>query len=279
MRKISSFNAVYLGTGALAVLLALRLIQAYWPADTVQFEKNELANNIRRSFDKRVPGVPGSHDIITGSTQEPKKSQTETKKSESDSGAANSGGEKFEKSNDVGKANDPVKSNSKAEPAQGETISVPETITGEKTLLERLAQRRKLIEDKEKSISEREALLAAAEQRLEQRISELKAADSDLKATMEAKKAEQVSIKPLVTMYETMKPKEAARIFEKIQLVDLLPIAQAMNPRKLSEILAQLDPAIAGKLTLGMTPGSATRQAAQVSNSLPELPDLPALGR
>ena len=275
MKATLSFNPIAWGTGALALMLAVRVIQTYLPQDLSSFETNNLANNISRSFEKRMPVAERSMDIITGSTQEPKKPPAPAK-GEQKADAANSETAKAEPpKGGAEKATEPPKAGAAAAPNEPENITVPETITGEKTLLERLAVRRQQIDEKEKALAEREALLSAAEQRLEQRIAELKAADSDLKTTLEAKKNEQVTIKPLVTMYEAMKPKDAAKIFEKLQLADLLPIAQAMNPRKLSDILAQLDPVMAGKLTVGLAPIASQRAAAQITNSLPELPDLP----
>lgn len=278
MKASISFNPVAWGVGALAFMLAIRIIQPYLTDDIPTVQTNSLANNIARSFEKRMPMVEHSVDIVTGSTQETKKPQSSEKgEQKADASMAEAAKSEEAKAREQ-KANDPAKGASSGA-ISPENITVPETITGEKTLLERLATRRQQIDEKEKALSEREALLAAAEQRLEQRIAELKAADSELKATLEAKKTEQVTIKPLVTMYETMKPKEAAKIFEKLQLADLLPIAQAMNPRKLSDILAQLDPVMAGKLTVSMAPLAPQRSAAQITNSLPELPDLPVPAR
>ncbi|MEI6573273.1 MAG: hypothetical protein WCO61_07005 [Alphaproteobacteria bacterium] len=289
MKPALSFNPMLWGVGALGVMLAIRVIQPYWPDQLSTAQTNSLADNISRSFEKRLPSHERSVDIITGSTPEAKKPQAPAN-AEQKTEAGNAEAAKTEQAKGgTEKPVEPPKGTTEkaGEAAKGasssaaapDNISVPETITGEKTLLERLAARRQQIDEKEKALSEREALLAAAEQRLEQRIAELKAADSELKTTLEAKKNEQVTIKPLVTMYETMKPKEAAKIFEKLQLADLLPIAQAMNPRKLSEILAQLDPVMAGKLTVGMAPVTFQRSAAQITNSLPELPDLPVPAR
>ena len=279
MKNIVSFNPVAWGGGALAFMLAVRLIQPFMPDEMPAVSANSLAFNISRSFEKHRAGAEPSLDIITGATQEPKKSAPKAGNDEVKAEAAKNEAAKSEALKEdpskLEKVVETPKSRSGEASAEPENISVPDTVTGEKTLLERLAARRQQIEEKEKALSEREALLAAAEQRLAQRIEELKTADSELKSTLEAKKNEQATIKPLVTMYETMKPKDAARIFEKLQLVDLLPIAQAMNPRKLADILAQLDPAVAGKLTIGMAPVTAARNAAQITNALPELPDLP----
>jgi flagellar motility protein MotE (MotC chaperone) len=278
MKAAISFNPMLWGVGALGLMLAIRVIQPYWPDQLPTAQTNSLADNISRSFEKRLPAHERSVDIVTGSTQEPKKPQAATKGEQKTETGNAEAAESEQAKGATEKAGETPKGVSSGAAAP-DNISVPETITGEKTLLERLAARRQQIDEKEKALGEREALLAAAEQRIEQRIAELKAADSELKTTLEAKKNEQVTIKPLVTMYESMKPKEAAKIFEKLQLADLLPIAQAMNPRKLSEILAQLDPVMAGKLTVSMAPVTVQRSAAQITNSLPELPDLPVTAR
>ncbi len=123
----------------------------------------------------------------------------------------------------------------------------------ERSLLERLGLRRGELEKKEQELIQREALLKAAEQRLADRNAELKKLEADLKARVDQRNAELTSLKPIVTMYETMKPKDAARLFDKLEFPILLSVSTAMNPRKLSEVLAQMDPALAGRLTQAMS--------------------------
>jgi flagellar motility protein MotE (MotC chaperone) len=73
-------------------------------------------------------------------------------------------------------------------------------------------------------------------------------------------------------MYESMKAKEAARIFDRLDLRILVEVATLMNPRRLSDILAQMTPQAAERLTVEL----ATR-----SNNTPEKPpavsDLPKI--
>lgn len=155
--------------------------------------------------------------------------------------------------------------------------SLPEVEDMDRTVLERLQERRAKLDQRDKEQNDREALLAAAEKQLEARMAELKALDETAKADMAKKEADALTLKPLIVMYEAMKPKDAAHIFEKLDLKAVLPIASGMNPKKFSEVLAQMDPVIAGKLTLGLQ-SLANPAAGQGANKgdLPELADLSA---
>jgi flagellar motility protein MotE (MotC chaperone) len=96
-----------------------------------------------------------------------------------------------------------------------------------------------------------------------------------VKADIARKDADSATLKPLIIMYEAMKPKEAARIFEKLDLKSVLPIASGMNPKKFAEVLAQIDPVIAGKLTVGLAAAVNPQLSAQNGKGeLPELADL-----
>ncbi|MGL4240214.1 MAG: MotE family protein, partial [Beijerinckiaceae bacterium] len=59
-------------------------------------------------------------------------------------------------------------------------------------------------------------------------------------------------MKTIVIMYETMKPKDAAKVFDRLNIGVLVPIVTAMNPRKMSEILAVMTPEAAEKLTVAL---------------------------
>ena len=134
-----------------------------------------------------------------------------------------------------------------------------------------------MLEKQEKDLSEREGLLAAAEMQLEARMAELKTMDDTVKADMARKDADAATLKPLIVMYEAMKPKDAARIFEKLDLKAVLPIASGMNPKKFSEVLAQIDPIIAGKLTVGLAAAVSPQNGAlSGKGELPELADISA---
>ena len=53
-------------------------------------------------------------------------------------------------------------------------------------------------------------------------------------------------------MYETMKPKEAARVFDRLPLDILVSVATQMNSRKMAEVLAVMSPESAEKLTVAL---------------------------
>ncbi len=51
-------------------------------------------------------------------------------------------------------------------------------------------------------------------------------------------------------MYENMKAKDAARIFERLDMKILVEVATQIKPAKMSEILAQMTPEAAERLTV-----------------------------
>ena len=114
----------------------------------------------------------------------------------------------------------------------------------ERALYERLQERRQELDARSRDMELRENLIKAAEQRLEGRIGELK----ELEGGKDG--ATGVRLKSLIVMYEAMKPKEAARIFDRLEMKTLVDIANSMNPRKLSDVLAQMKPETAERLTL-----------------------------
>jgi flagellar motility protein MotE (MotC chaperone) len=121
----------------------------------------------------------------------------------------------------------------------------------ERELLERLKDRRTTIEARDRELEVRDQLLRQTERRLDERIGHLRTLEAQNEAAG-GKGDAKVRFRPLVVMYENMKPKEAARVFDRLELPILLELVGHMNPRKLSEIVAVMDPAAAGKLTVAM---------------------------
>ncbi|MDJ0607583.1 MAG: hypothetical protein QNJ67_01280 [Kiloniellales bacterium] len=118
-------------------------------------------------------------------------------------------------------------------------------------LLQRLSERRAEIEQQVQVLEQRSALLQAAEQRIDEKISEL----NTLRETIEAllvrhDEQEEAQMQSLVKIYESMKPKDAARIFEGLDMVVLLDVIERMKERKTAPILAQMNPERAKEITL-----------------------------
>ncbi|MBK8083838.1 MAG: hypothetical protein IPK28_08380 [Devosia sp.] len=125
--------------------------------------------------------------------------------------------------------------------------------SSEKALLERLGERRDQLNRLEQELEMRTALIEAAEKRLEERTAALSALEAKINALVDEKKsAEKQQFVALVAMYETMKPKEAALIFDQMDLGVLMQIARAMNPRKMAPIMAKMSPEKAKNLTSGL---------------------------
>lgn len=117
-------------------------------------------------------------------------------------------------------------------------------------VLQQLAKRREELDLRATQLDEREALVAAAEQRMDQKLAELKAVESTLKDLLKQRSdLEEQQLKSLVKMYENMKPKAAALVFEELDMDILLEVVSRMNERKMAPIMAQMTPPRAKELT------------------------------
>jgi flagellar motility protein MotE (MotC chaperone) len=141
----------------------------------------------------------------------------------------------------------------------------------ERALLERLQARRQELEARAREIDIRENLLKSAEKRIEGKVEELKAVESRIgTATEQKKEAEDTRLKGLVTMYEGMKPKDAAKVFDRLEMPVLFEIASKIAPRKMSDILGLMSPEAAERLTVEM----ARRAGGDKSAAATELPKI-----
>src|SRR5215831_1861834 len=96
----------------------------------------------------------------------------------------------------------------------------------ERAILERLQARRQELEQRAREIDIRESLLKAAEKRIESRVDEIKAIEAKASAANDQKaEAENARFKGIVTMYESMKPKDAARVIDRLEMPVLIEIA------------------------------------------------------
>lgn len=128
---------------------------------------------------------------------------------------------------------------------------------GERAVLERLQDRRQELDSRSRDIEMRETLLKAAEKRLEAKVAELKGVEARVNTAMgNREKQEADRFKSIVSMYENMKAKDAARIFDRLDLKILVDVSTQMNPRKMSEILAQMTPEAAERLTVELARAS-----------------------
>jgi flagellar motility protein MotE (MotC chaperone) len=172
----------------------------------------------------------------------------------------------------------------KAAPADAKTpgaVPIPldgarQLSAGERAVLERLHERRQELDARARELDIRENLAKAAEKRLEERVNELKAMEGRIKAaTTKKEESEVAQFKSLVTMYENMKAKDAAKIFDRLDMKILIDVASRINPRRMSDIMAQMMPESAEKLTVELATRASPEPKAQPPQELPKIEGRP----
>lgn len=140
--------------------------------------------------------------------------------------------------------------------AQTQQLHETKLSPAEIAVLGSLTERREELDKRSKDLDVRTQLLSAAEKRVEDRIAELKAIEARINGQIaDNDKKNEEQMKGVVQMYETMKPKEAARIFERLDMGVLIDVAKRMQPRKMSAVLAVMDPVAAQELTVELATG------------------------
>jgi flagellar motility protein MotE (MotC chaperone) len=153
----------------------------------------------------------------------------------------------------------------------------PKLSAGERAVLESLQQRRQELEARAREIEVRDSLLKAAEKRIELRLQELKEVEARLNGAATKKdEAEIAKFKSLVGMYETMKAKDAAKIFDRLNLRILVEVVNVMNPRRMSDILGQMSPDVAERLTIEIANRSGAVDKAAAPLELPKIEGRPS---
>src|SRR3954470_15098277 len=162
------------------------------------------------------------------------------------------------------------------EPAKPDGVVVfpdqsPRVSESERAILERLQSRRQELEQRAREVEIRESLLKAAEKRIESKVEEMKSLEGKA-ATAAGQRNEQeaVRFKGIITMYEGMKPKDAAKVFDRLEMGVLIEIASQIAPRKMSDIMGLMQPEAAERLTVEL----ARRAGADKSTSTAELPKI-----
>lgn len=114
-----------------------------------------------------------------------------------------------------------------------------------------LTERREALEQRDRELKTREALLKAAEQEIERKFEELSQLRGKIENLLDKQsEEEQTRINSLVKVYEGMKPKDAARIFDTLDLDVLVSVMSRMGERKMSPILANMNPERARTVTI-----------------------------
>jgi len=121
----------------------------------------------------------------------------------------------------------------------------------ERAILERLQERREELDTRGRELDIRESLIQGAEKRMDAKLAELKETEDRIKVeTGQKDDAQTARLKGLVTMYENMKARDAAKIFNGLDTNVLIEVASQIKPQAMAEILAQMSPDVAERLTV-----------------------------
>jgi flagellar motility protein MotE (MotC chaperone) len=152
----------------------------------------------------------------------------------------------------------------------------PAPSAAERAILERLSERRQELDKRSRELDIREGLIAEAEKRVDAKLAQIKDQEAQLVIDTDKKnEAEAARLKGLVTMYENMKPRDAAKIFDRLDVGVLLEVVSQINPRNMSEILAQMSPDSAERLTVELA-SRARASAKDPNGDLPKIQGQPA---
>jgi flagellar motility protein MotE (MotC chaperone) len=166
--------------------------------------------------------------------------------------AAAPAGEKKPENTETKKA--PAANESGASTAQSGNVQAvqPSDLSAmERELLQGLAVRRDELAQWEKTIEMRENVLNATEVKISEKMQALKSLEEKVQILLaEYNKKEDQKIKSLIKVYENMKPKDAARIFETLELPVLMLVVDKMKEAKLAPILSSVDPERAKQITV-----------------------------
>lgn len=228
-------------------------------AENERLHAQQVSNRAARAADAAIDGAE-----VTGSVDSTKSRDGDAKT-----------GAKGEAKKDA-KTDEAARKSGPAEPKSAPDGTVipldPKPISpAERALLERLTERRLELEERARALQVRETLLQAQEKRITEKVQELK--DVEAKITAANKKKEETEdarLKGVVTMYESMKAKDAARIFERLDIRLATEVAHQISPRRMSEIMAQMTPEAAERLTVEL----ANRNAAGKNPAPAELPKI-----
>lgn len=199
---------------------------------------------------------------------------------------------------DAGAAEKTVKTDAKSEPQKDVTKS-PKTDWKDASdadieyseirqdVYKDLLQRRQQLDAREKDLQKREALIAATNTEITNKVKELTTLKTEIENLLKKQTdEEQANVTRLVRIYEGMKPKDAARIFNALDMDVLVPVLSKMSEKKSGAIIAAMDADKARNVTLMLSeqkklPDLSMDNGADdaVTDKMPEPADLPSLGQ
>ena len=125
------------------------------------------------------------------------------------------------------------------EPAAGTAFNASALTKSEIDTLQRLSERRGQIEKREQDVAAREGLMKAGESRIDGKIAQLQELEKTIQGLLtKYDKQKQTEIDQLVKIYGAMKPRDAAGIFDTLDMPILVSVVQTMPTAKVAPIMA-----------------------------------------
>ena len=129
------------------------------------------------------------------------------------------------------------------EASSGGDPFAPQFSDAELEVLQSLSKRREELDTRARTLDEKEKLLEITEQKIDKKIAEMNGLRAEIETLLDQQQeVEEARFKKLVKIYENMKPKDAARIFNELQFDVLISVVDRMSERKTAPILAAMDP-------------------------------------
>jgi len=136
--------------------------------------------------------------------------------------------------------------------------------------LQQLATRRTELDKRAADLREREVLMQAAERRIDEKIAKLETIEKTIQAEVNTRdQQEDARLQSLTHMYEQMKPQDASRILDQLDLPVVVSLMSHMREMKAAPILASMDAAKAKAVTLALADHHHTPAAAAASPAVP----------
>jgi flagellar motility protein MotE (MotC chaperone) len=121
----------------------------------------------------------------------------------------------------------------------------------EVNVMSSMSRRRRELDARQGQLDTQAKMLTAAEQRVDAKIAQLKQLQAQITTLLgQRDEAQKAQLAALVKTYSSMKPKDAARIFNSLPDEVLVPVAQQMKSDVLATVLANMNAETAQKLTV-----------------------------
>lgn len=117
-------------------------------------------------------------------------------------------------------------------------------------VLQALGERRQTLDQRAEQYETQDELMLAAEQRLNERLTELRTLESHVNDLLgQLDEAQEQRLASLVDVYQRMRAKDAAAVFDGLDDDVLVQVASRMRQANLAEVMGRMEPARARQLT------------------------------